>query len=103
MDGRSWLPPDRTLRLPAEIPARLAADDVSAALRIAWQRLRALGIELPGRDPPQPPRSADGARLLAALTIPLTYRETGRVLRSLALAPEHDDASRAEPITETTH
>lgn len=89
VDGREWLPPDRSLRLPAEIPARLASSDVSAALEIAWQCLRALGVKLPGR---RPPRAAgvDGPRLLAALTIPLTFTETGRLMRWLDLTPESE-------------
>lgn len=96
-----WLPPDRTLRLPAEIPARLAADDVAAALRMAWQRLRALGIELPGREPPLA-AGLSGIRLLCALMIPLTYRETGRLLRWLSLVPERDEAPDSELLAETT-
>ncbi|MCH9826200.1 MAG: type I-U CRISPR-associated protein Csx17 [Gammaproteobacteria bacterium] len=80
----SWLPEDRPFHLPAEIPARLAADDVEAAVRIAWQRLRAYGVKLPGRDPPRviaPPGNA--ARWLAALCIPLTPHETKRLIESL--------------------
>lgn len=84
-----WLPPDRSFRLPAEIPARLAADDAQAAVRIAWQRLRALGMKLPGRNPPEVAR-VDGARWFAALCIPLTYAETARLLRSLDLNPESE-------------
>jgi CRISPR-associated protein Csx17 len=83
----SWLPPDRSFRLPAEIPARLAAKDTQAAVRIAWQRLRALGVKLPGRSPPQV-SSVDGRRWLAALCIPLTFSETRRMLRELDLNPE---------------
>jgi CRISPR-associated protein Csx17 len=97
-----WLPPDRSLRLPAEIPPRLAADDVNAALRIAWQRLRAIGCKLPGRHPPQVTHAGDGPRLLAALTIPLTWTETRYLLRWLALAPEHDEAPDRESFAETT-
>ncbi|MBI2802515.1 MAG: type I-U CRISPR-associated protein Csx17 [Gammaproteobacteria bacterium] len=84
-----WLPPDRSLRLPAEIPARLAANDVQAAMRIAWQRLRAFGVKLPGRNPPQV-AGVDGTRWLAALCIPLTSAETARLLRGLDLNPEFD-------------
>lgn len=87
-----WLPPDRSFRLPAEIPARLAANDVQTAVRIAWQRLRALGVKLPGRNPPQV-ASVDGARWLAALCIPLTYAETARLLRGLDLNPESESAA----------
>lgn len=90
-----WLPPDRSLRLPAEIPARLAANDVDAALAIAWRRLRALDVKLPSRQPPRA-IAIDGPRLLAALTIPLTLAETGRLLRWLDLAPE------TEPLSEPT-
>jgi len=86
-----WLPPDRSFRLPAEIPARLAANDAQAAVRIAWQRLRALGVKLPGRNPPQVVSDVDGSRRwLAALCIPLTYVETARLLRSLDLSPESE-------------
>lgn len=84
-----WLPPDRSLRLPAEIPARLAANDAQAAARIAWQRLRALGVKLPGRNPPQV-AGVDGIHWLAALCIPLTYAETARLLRGLDLNPESE-------------
>ncbi|MGH9846500.1 MAG: type I-G CRISPR-associated protein Cas8g1/Csx17, partial [Blastocatellia bacterium] len=84
-----WLPPDRSFRLPAEIPARLAANDADAAVKLAWQRLRALGVKLPGRNPPRV--AVDhGPRWLAALCIPLTFAETGRMLRSLDLSPESD-------------
>jgi CRISPR-associated protein Csx17 len=92
-----WLPPDRSFRLPAELPARLAADDVRSAVRIAWQRLCVSGVKLPGRNPPEVV-GADGPRWLAALCIPLAYAETGRLLRSLALYPEFDD----EPIEPPT-
>jgi CRISPR-associated protein Csx17 len=84
-----WLPPDRSFRLSAEIPARLAANDAQAAVRIAWQRLRALGVKLPGRNPPQV-TGVDGPRWLAALCIPLTFAETARLLRGLDLNPEFD-------------
>lgn len=91
-----WLPPDRALRLPAEIPARLAANDAQAAVGIAWQRLRAIDVKLPGRDPPQV-AGVDGKRWLAALCIPLTYAETARLLRSLDLQPE----AESDPIHPT--
>jgi CRISPR-associated protein Csx17 len=84
-----WLPPDRSFRLPAEIPAHLATNNVQAAVRIAWQRLRALGVKLPGRNPPQVV-NVDGARWLAALCIPLTYADTARLLRGLNLTTESD-------------
>jgi CRISPR-associated protein Csx17 len=89
-----WLPPDRSLRLPADIPARLTSGDVDGALALAWQRLRALGVKLPGGR--KPPRAAglDGQRLLAALMIPLTFAETRRLLRWLDLAPESESAEQ---------
>ncbi|MEW5707616.1 type I-G CRISPR-associated protein Cas8g1/Csx17 [Pelomicrobium sp. G1] len=89
IDGREWLPPDRGLRLPAEMPARLASGDISAALEIAWQRLRALGVKLPVREPPCA-AGLDGQRLLAVLMIPMTFSETGRLLRWLDLIPESE-------------
>lgn len=92
--ARRWLPEDRSLRLPAEIPARLSANDAQAAVKIAWQRLRALGLKLPGRDPPQVV-GADGPRWLAALCIPLTFNETARLLGTLKLESE----SITEPLS----
>lgn len=97
-----WLPADRSLHLPAEIPARLAADDVAVALRLGWQRLRALGVRLPGREPPAHPRCGDGPRLLAALMIPLTFGETRRLMNWVGLDPEQPSASPMEPVPETT-
>ena len=84
-----WLPPDRTLRLPAEIPASLVANDVHSAVHIAWQRLRALGVKVPGRNPPQV-AGVDGPRWLAALCIPLGFSETRSLLRILDLSPESE-------------
>ena len=86
MHALQWLPKDRSLRLPAEMPALLAGNNVQAAVRLAWQGLRALGVDLPGRHPPQAV-VADGKRWLAALCIPLTFKETARLLRDLRLAP----------------
>lgn len=91
-----WLAEDRSFSLPAEIPARLAADDVSAALRIAWQRLRALGKKLPGRNPPEVPRRGDGVRLLAALAIPLSSSDTKQLLAWLDLKSENDSVRPME-------
>ncbi|BFU93804.1 MAG: hypothetical protein NTNFB02_05260 [Nitrospira sp.] len=91
-----WLPPDRSFRLPAEIPTRLAANDVQAAVRMAWQRLCAIGVKLPGRNPPEAV-GVDGPRWIAALCIPLSFFETRRLLRSLDLRPELD----LEPIEPT--
>lgn len=90
-----WLPPDRTLRLPAEVTGRLTAGDVDGALALAWQRLRALGTTMPGSRPPQA-IGIDGPRLLAALVIPLTVADTSRLLRWLELTPQTD------AVTETT-
>lgn len=84
-----WLPPDRSFRLPAEIPARLAAGDVPSAVRLAWRCLRTLGVKLPGRNPPEVV-GVNGLRWLAALCIPLTFSETARLLRSLDLSPAVD-------------
>jgi len=83
-----WLPPERSLHLPPEISARLEAEDPTRAVHLAWQRLRSLGVKLPGRQPPQLV-GVSGQRLLAALMIPLTYGETRRLLLWLDLAPEH--------------
>ncbi len=84
-----WLPDDRSLHLPAEIPARLAASDAQAAVQLAWRRLHALGVALPGRQPPGAV-VADGPRWLAALCIPLSFKETARLLHELELEPESE-------------
>jgi CRISPR-associated protein Csx17 len=94
--GLDWLPPGKSLRLPAELAARLAADDVAAAVRLAWQRLRGIGKKLPGRTPPEPPRRGDGPRLLAALAIPLSFGEMRRVLNQLDLGSEDEPESDVE-------
>lgn len=89
-----WLSHDRSLRLPAEIPARLVAGDVTAALQIAWQRLRAIDRKLPGRESPSPV-GVDGARLLAALVIPLADADIRFLLDWLDL-DSTDSASTTE-------
>lgn len=94
-----WLPTEKTGRLPAEIPARLAADDVAAAVQSAWSRMRALGVMLPPQDPPRPPRRGDGPRLLAALTIPLTYGETRRLLDWFGYTREPEGDADPYPAT----
>ncbi len=99
LHAMKWLPQDCALRLPAEIPARLAANDVQAAVRIAWQRLRALGVKLPGRNPPQNIGEDVGARWLAALCIPLTFAETKRLLRDLDLEVEPDLETPTETLS----
>lgn len=84
-----WLPSDRSFHLPAEIPVRLVAGDAQAAVKLAWQRLRVIGVKLAGRNPPQV-TGVDGPRWLAALCIPLTFAETARLLRGLNLSPAFD-------------
>jgi CRISPR-associated protein Csx17 len=80
----AWLPEDRKVCLPAEIPARLTMNDVQSAIRLAWQRLRMLDVKLPGREPPRV-IGAYGPRWLAALCIPLTFIEMRRLIDSLNL------------------
>lgn len=92
-----WLPEDQSVRLPAEIPARLAADDVEGAVRLAWRRLRTFGVKLPGREPPRVV-GADGPRWLAALCIPLTHDETRLLLQPLRL----EARDQPEPTTVST-
>jgi CRISPR-associated protein Csx17 len=88
-----WLPMDCTVRLPAEIPARLAADDVQSAVALAWNRLRSFGAKLPGRHPPRVV-GAVGPRWLAALCIPLSFAETGYLIRSLHLEAKESTAAQ---------
>ena len=90
-----WLPEDRSVRLPAEIPARLASDDVQAAVQLAWQRLSMFGVKLPGREPPQVV-GVDGQRWLAALCIPLTRYDTKRLIQSLNLEPKDQSETTVE-------
>jgi len=90
-----WLPEDRLVRLPDEMPARLAADDVETAVKLAWQRLRSFGVKLPGRFPPRV-IGVDGPRWLAALCIPLTRDETRLLIQSLRLEAK----DQSEPTTE---
>jgi CRISPR-associated protein Csx17 len=82
-----WLPPDRTLPLPAEMAARLTANDTTTALRLAWFRYRALGMKLPGNKAPMH-FGCDGQRLLAALMIPIRASETRRILNWLPRSSE---------------
>ncbi|MEX2281206.1 MAG: type I-U CRISPR-associated protein Csx17 [Gemmatimonadota bacterium] len=94
-----WLPEERFVRLPAEIPAKLSADGVDAAVKLAWQRLRGFGVKLPGRDPPRfIGKPGDGPRWLAALCIPLTRDETRRLIIPLQLEAK----DQHEPATEST-
>lgn len=95
-----WLPQDKRFHLPAEIPARLATNQPEPALRIAWARLRALGVDLPGRNPPRV-IGVDGPRWLAALCVPLTFAETARLLRQLDLDPEPADSVVEESPAES--
>jgi len=86
------VPPGVTLSLPAEATARLAAGDVQKAVDMAWGRLRVLGLKLPGRKSPEA-FGVDGARLLAALMVPLSElgeRNLGRELRGIL---EKEEAS----------
>jgi CRISPR-associated protein Csx17 len=92
-----WLPQDRMLVLPPEIPARLISGNVEGAVRIAWRGLSALGVRLPGRRPPSAVAES-GPRWLAALCIPLTFAETGRLLRDLDLTPEVSADSPSETL-----
>lgn len=90
-----WLPEEQPVRLPPEIPARLAADDVQTALEIAWQRLRMFGVRLPGREPPRM-LGIGGPRLLAALCIPLARDEARTLIQSLALEAKDQSQSTSE-------
>ena len=85
-----WLPPDRRFHLPAEIPARLAMNDVESALALAWRRLRALGAI----------RHAQAAGVLEALsamgeTVTVGRSQSGRLK---ALAAEMVGAARPSAV-----
>jgi hypothetical protein len=53
------------------------------------QRLAGRSAKLPGRNPPRVAVD-QGPRWLAALCIPLTFAESGRMLRILDLSPESE-------------
>jgi CRISPR-associated protein Csx17 len=97
----NWLPTDRHMTLPGELPARLASGDVAAALALAWHRLRALDKPLPGRTAPRS-TGISGLRLLAALLIPLSLGGMKSVLESLAFgSADATDADTPSNITDT--
>lgn len=83
-----WLPHESKLRMPAEILARLEAGDSRKALEEAWRRLNAVGVTLPGPRPPDSIGYPRSLRLLSALMIPITHRESSRLLDSLVLQSE---------------
>jgi CRISPR-associated protein Csx17 len=77
------LPADAHLPLPREIVTLLKTgnrDQVNRAIEIAWRRLRIAGLKLPTH-PGQPPDlvGIDGARLAAALMIPLAMGDLARI------------------------
>lgn len=79
-----WLAIDKPPGLPKDLVAKLAADQPSKALEIAWRRLRGLGAALPPGPPPQLPLvRGEGLRWLAALTIPLTDSAVKKLLQQL--------------------
>lgn len=80
------LPADTTLGLPMNIVARLRADDVPGATRIAWQRLRGAKVKLPDHPRHEPAAPyPDGARLAAALMAPLDLADLIQVSRRSGL------------------
>jgi CRISPR-associated protein Csx17 len=77
------LPTDAHLPLPREVVTLLKAgnrEQVNRAIEIAWRRLRIAGLKLPAH-PRQPPDfvGIDGARLAAALMIPLAMGDLARI------------------------
>lgn len=82
------LPESGRLPLPAEVPALLAAGQAERAVATAWRRLRASGFPLPEARRPPTWAGGDPQRLAAALTIPLAFGDTARLLRRVAKLQE---------------
>uniref|UniRef100_A0A831XE64 Type I-U CRISPR-associated protein Csx17 n=1 Tax=Geobacter metallireducens TaxID=28232 RepID=A0A831XE64_GEOME len=77
------LPPDRHLPLPREVVNLLKAgnrEQAGRAIGIGWRRLRIVGMKLPPH-PRRPPAlvGTEGARLAAALMIPLAKGDLARI------------------------
>ncbi|EIT71380.1 MULTISPECIES: type I-U CRISPR-associated protein Csx17 [Hydrocarboniphaga] len=94
----AWLPEDRPLNTPAEIYSRLAVGQIAKAVEIAWSRLKAYDIKLPGRAPPVPVVSPqERTRWLAALCVPLSDSELRKLIATLPfeskLQSETNDAT----------
>lgn len=85
------LPADRTLPLPQPIVRWLVTGRGDEAVAYAWRRLRIAGIALPKGAAPPRVAGIDGARLLAALMIPLRQGDVRQLGRQLAPRP-------AEPV-----
>ncbi len=73
------LPADVRWTLPQEIPHLLAAGQVQKALAISWRRSRIAGLGWPAGTCPES-SDTDGARLLAALSIPIQPADLTRIL-----------------------
>ena len=73
------LPEEGRWTLPEEIPRLLAAGKVQQALTVAWRRSRIAGLGWPVGVCPET-AGMDGARLLAALTIPIQPADLARLL-----------------------
>lgn len=84
LGGLHVLAQEAELPLYPEIPARLAADRPNEVLALAWARLRQKGVSVPAYPKGAPSTFTPGPRLLAALMIPLDYRELAELLRPFA-------------------
>ncbi|WP_305047107.1 type I-G CRISPR-associated protein Cas8g1/Csx17 [Geoalkalibacter sp.] len=81
------LPAEGRLPLPREIVTLLKTDNreqINRAIAVAWRRLRTAGLKLPAH-PVQPPVlvGIEGARLAAALMIPLATSDLARICQPL--------------------
>jgi CRISPR-associated protein Csx17 len=94
-----WAADDLRVRLPREIPNKLTAGNVDDAIDVGWQRLRAMGAQLPGIRAPRA-SGRDGRRLLAALIIPLTYRSSASLFTWLGLRHSGEPERRLDSWTE---
>lgn len=91
---------DSSLPLPGAVVANLAAGHTQRAVDLAWHRLRVAGVSLP-RYPAIPPSAAgfSGARLAAALMIPLNERDVARILKRLTIDDHRREDTPAKAPT----
>ncbi|MBI4192434.1 MAG: type I-U CRISPR-associated protein Csx17 [Betaproteobacteria bacterium] len=93
------LPADKSLPIPPGLLRLLQANRVDAAIERAAHRLRASGVPafFHARNVPSG-RHLDGMRLAASLLIPLSFRATARIVRSMTQGEIEDAAETIAPV-----
>lgn len=90
---------DKSLPIPPGLLRLLQADRVDAAIELAMRRLRASGVPaiFNARNMPSG-RHLDGLRLAACLLIPLSFRATARLVRSVTEGEIEDPVVAATSV-----